>query len=91
MAGGNNKYPFDASDVADPHLGTHTQEEKEVLAAEWNRNQEAKDAKRNHYTTKRKAEYPTWQDQLDYIYHNGLTKWKADMITPVKTKYPKPD
>ena len=48
-------------------------------------------AKQNHYTAKRKAEYPPIADQLDYIYHNGLTKWKADMITPVKEKYPKPD
>ena len=43
------------------------------------------------YQTKRKEEYPSIGDQLDYIYHNGLTKWKADMITPVKEKYPKPD
>ena len=91
MAGGNNTYPFDASDVANPHLGTHTQEQKEVIAAEWNTAWEEAEAKRNHYTTKREKEYPTWQDQLDYIYHNGLTKWKADMITPVKDKYPKPD
>ena len=41
------------------------------------------------YQRKRKAEYPAIGDQLDYIYHNGLTKWKADMITPVKEKYPK--
>ena len=37
----------------------------------------------------RRKEYPSIGDQLDYIYHNGLTKWKADMITPVKEKYPK--
>ena len=37
----------------------------------------------------RKKAYPSWEDQLDYIYHNGLTKWKTDMITPVKEKYPK--
>ena len=37
----------------------------------------------------RRKEYPNIGDQLDYIYHNGLTKWKADMITPVKEKYPK--
>ena len=43
------------------------------------------------YQRDRKAEYPPIVDQLDYIYHNGLTKWKADMITPVKEKYPKPD
>ena len=37
----------------------------------------------------RKYEYPSIQDQLDYIYHNGLTKWKSDIIKPVKDKYPK--
>ena len=28
--------------------------------------------------------------QLDYIYHNGLDKWKTDIVDPVKAKYPKP-
>jgi hypothetical protein len=37
----------------------------------------------------RKYEYPSIEDQLDYIYHNGLTKWKSDIIKPVKDKYPK--
>ena len=41
------------------------------------------------YATKRIAEYPSIGDQLDYIYHNGITKWKNDMIKPVKDKYPK--
>ena len=38
----------------------------------------------------RKSEYPVIGDQLDYIFHNGVAKWKTDMIEPVKTKYPKP-
>jgi len=37
----------------------------------------------------RKKAYPTWQDQLDYIYHNDVDDWKADIITPIKVKYPK--
>ena len=37
----------------------------------------------------RKKSYPTWQDQLDYIYHNGVDGWKTDIITPIKEKYPK--
>tara|TARA_R110002020_G_scaffold421431_1_gene630554 strand:+ start:1460 stop:1699 length:240 start_codon:yes stop_codon:yes gene_type:complete len=45
-------------------------------------------AERNHYTTKRRKEYPTWQDQLDDIYHNGLDAWKAT-IKVIKDKYPK--
>ena len=37
----------------------------------------------------RDRQYPPIGDQLDYIYHNGVAKWKTDMIDPVKTKYPK--
>ena len=35
-------------------------------------------------------EYPDWGTQLDYIYHNGIDKWKTDIVDPVKAKYPKP-
>ena len=38
----------------------------------------------------RKNEYPDWGTQLDYIYHNGVDKWKTDIVDPVKAKYPKP-
>ena len=34
--------------------------------------------------------YPPIADQLDYIYHNGIDKWKTDIVDPVKAKYPKP-
>jgi len=44
---------------------------------------------RLEYSRKRKAEYPDLAEQLDYIYHNGVAKWKTDIIDPVKTKYPK--
>ena len=37
----------------------------------------------------RKKAYPSWQDQLDYIYHNGVDDWKTNIITPIKEKYPK--
>jgi len=42
------------------------------------------------YQRKRAEEYPDWQTQLDYIYHNGIDKWKTDVVDPVKNKYPKP-
>ena len=35
--------------------------------------------------------YPDWSTQLDYIYHNGIDKWKTDIVDPVKKKYPKPE
>ena len=41
------------------------------------------------YARNREESYPSTGDQLDYIYHNGVAKWKTDMIDPVKTKYPK--
>ena len=43
-----------------------------------------------NYQLQRKDEYPDWGTQLDYIYHNGLEKWKTDIVDPVKAKYPKP-
>ena len=42
------------------------------------------------YARSRKAEYPPLEDQLDHIYHNGIASWKANMVKPVKDKYPKP-
>ena len=42
------------------------------------------------YARNRATEYPSTGDQLDYIFHNGVAKWKTDMIEPVKAKYPKP-
>ena len=42
------------------------------------------------YKEDRKLEYPDYGTQLDYIYHNGIDKWKTDIVDPVKAKYPKP-
>ena len=41
------------------------------------------------YKIKRAAEYPSIEDQLDDIYHNGIDGWKAT-IKNTKDKYPKP-
>jgi hypothetical protein len=40
------------------------------------------------YARNRKAEYPSMEDQLDDIYHNGIDGWKATIKT-TKDKYPK--
>ena len=42
----------------------------------------------NEYKYKRENEYPTIEDQLDDIYHNGIDAWKAT-IKVTKDKYPK--
>ena len=46
---------------------------------------------KQEYVENREKAYPTWESQLDYIYHNGIDKWKTDIINPIKTKYPKPE
>ena len=43
------------------------------------------------YKEQRAMAYPDWNTQLDYIYHNGIDKWKTDMVDPIKKKYPKPE
>ena len=42
----------------------------------------------NKYQRNRKKEYPSIEDQLDDIYHNGIDGWKAT-IKITKDKYPK--
>jgi len=41
------------------------------------------------YQRDRKAAYPSWQDQLDTMFHNGIDAWKAD-IQAIKDQFPKP-
>jgi hypothetical protein len=40
------------------------------------------------YAEKRAAEYPSFADQFDLLYHGGYDAWKA-AIDEVKNKYPK--
>ena len=41
------------------------------------------------YARNRQAEYPDWRSQLNKIYDDGVTKWKSEMVDPVKAKWPK--
>ena len=52
------------------------------LQAEWDKNNA-------DYVKKRRAEYPSIEDQLDTIYHSGVAGWKTAIKT-IKDKYPKP-
>ena len=42
-----------------------------------------------NYKNIRRNAYPSFEDQLDDMYHNGFDAWKAT-IKAVKDKYPKP-
>ena len=41
------------------------------------------------YARNRAAEYPYTGTQFNKIYDDGLTKWKSEMVDPVKAKWPK--
>ena len=50
--------------------------------------QAAWDLENDSYKSKRRTEYPSLEDQLDDIYHNGIDAWKSTIKT-IKDKYPK--
>ena len=50
--------------------------------------QDTWDLDNDSYKSKRRAEYPSIEDQLDDIYHNGIDGWKAT-IKVTKDKYSK--
>ncbi len=64
----------------------HTTEKKAIADAE--AKIEADEISAWTYKEKRANEYPTTEDQLDDIYHNGVDGWKTT-IKAVKDKYPK--
>jgi len=57
-----------------------TQELVDSIEAEW-------EASEGHKEDRRKA-YPRIEDQLDDIYHNGISGWSAN-IKKIKDQYPK--
>ena len=61
-------------------------DEKEV-SIDWSKVETCTDP--NEYKSKRILNYPNVEDQLDKIYHDGIDKWKEEMIKPIKDKYPK--
>lgn len=42
-----------------------------------------------HYIAQRRNEYPSFADQFDKIFHEGVDAWKTE-IQAIKNKYPKP-
>ena len=57
------------------------------LDAELKKLQDAYDAQ--EYARTRAAEYPDMGTQFNKIYDDGITKWKSEMVDPVKAKWPK--
>ena len=51
--------------------------------------QAACDLENDSYKSKRRAEYPKFEEQFDQIYNEGIDAWKGT-IKAIKDKYPKP-
>ena len=68
-----------------------TAEEVEATLDMWAENERAKqlDEEANGYKEARQMAYPSIEDQLDEIFHNGIDSWKA-IIQQVKDDNPKP-
>ena len=67
--------------------GNAVEYDEDLVEAEITRLESEYDAQ--EYARNRRNEYPYWDAQLNKIYDDGLTKWKSEMVDPVKTKWPK--
>lgn len=47
------------------------------------------DYEANQYQRDRAADYPSWQEQMDLLYHGGVDALKAE-LKKTKDKFPKP-
>mgnify|MGYP003147469960 FL=1 len=57
-----------------------TQDLVDAVEAEW-------EASESH-KAKRRAEYPSWEEQIDILYHSGVDGLKTE-LKKTKDKYPK--
>ena len=78
---GNNSYS--QLDWLDTEQTKPTEDEIVQKVAELTYQQEV-----NEYQRQRAAEYPSYADQFDQIFHDGIDAWKATILD-VKRKYPK--
>ena len=78
---GNNSY--NQLDWLDTEQTKPTEEEIVQKVAELEYQEEV-----NEYQRQRAREYPSYADQFDQIYHEGVDAWKAT-VQAVKDKYPK--
>ena len=77
--------------LKDDELGAFDKDDKKVTLDQSKIDAARVELNKLLYQYDRERAYPDIGTQLDYIYHNGIDKWKTDIVDPVKTKYPKPE
>lgn len=85
----NAEFICQDDEITEWHSDDITQPTNDEINAEQIRLQTVYDNKQ--YQRDRLAKYPSYGDQMDYIFHNGLDAWKEDMIQPIKDEFPKPE
>jgi len=83
----NSSYHSDGDKIIEwltPDIPQPSQADIDAKVAEYKIEWEAQEYARN-----RKTDYPDMGSQLNKIYDDGLTKWKSEMVDPVKAKWPK--
>ena len=84
LVGGGISHPYNSSPIY--HDG-QTPPSEEDIKTEQDRLQA--EYATQEYARNRATDYPDTGDQFNKIYDDGLTKWKSEMVDPVKTKWPK--
>ena len=87
LLGDYNDLGYDPATDTMSYYRSQTPPKDSEIDAELIRLQAEYDAQ--EYARNRQAEYPNWGSQLEKIYDDGLTKWKSEMVDPVKAKWPK--
>jgi|TARA_R100000458_G_C8190033_1_gene184043 hypothetical protein len=77
--------------LIDDELGAFDKDDKKVTLDQSKIDAARVELDKLLYQYDRQRAYPDIGTQLDYIYHNGIDKWKTDIVDPVKQKYPKPE
>ena len=77
--------------LIDDELGAFDRDDKKVTLDQSKIDAARVELDKLLYQYDRQRAYPDIGTQLDYIYHNGIDKWKTDIVDPVKQKYPKPE
>ena len=84
MIGGNINGPISEIEFVKGFTNLPTEEQIQSKMSELQVDYDSK-----QYQRDRAVEYPSINDQLDEIFHKGLTEWKKT-IQAVKDKHPKP-
>ena len=85
VIGGNVNGPISNIEFIEGFTNLPTEEQVQAKLKELQADYDAK-----QYQRDRAADYPSWQEQMDLLYHGGVDALKAE-LKKTKDKFPKPE